>query len=167
MPILNDIELNIVQLIGTMCTSNGYNYNWSTDSINEEDVVIGSFPRAVINPSDSLFDKETCIDTVSGLGTQTYTNRTYYTILVKGELPEFDSNPNFAIRQYLRLALDDLKKLFGKNYNVNGTCANFLYQASQGEYLRRNDILRPAQLRTTWLAIYAQDRLDPTQYAGS
>lgn len=165
--ILDNIETNILTLIGTMNTASGYNFNWSTESLDQEDLAIGTFPRAVINPSDSIFDRETCKDSLSGLGTQVYTNEVYYTILVKGELPTFDSNPNFAIRQYLRMALDDLKKLFGTNPQINYTCDNFLYQTSRGEYIKRNDVQRPAQLRTTWLAIYSQDRLNPTQCAGS
>jgi hypothetical protein len=164
-PILDTIETAISDLIAGMLAADGYNYDWNI--VNEPDETIGAFPRCVINPTDNFADKETCQDTTAGLGSGDYTNEVIYTLLAKGELPAFDSNPLFAIRSTLRMALDDLKMLFGKNRNLGGACDNILYIGSQIEPLGNNDGQRPAQLRTFWKVIYSQDRTTPTQYAGS
>jgi hypothetical protein len=169
--ILDVIEERLVLAFSQMNTSSGYNFDWSI--VNEEDEAIGDFPRAIINPHESVADRETNVDTLAGLGSGDYTNEVYYTILVTGELPEFDDNANFKIRTVLRSALDDMKMYFGRNPQLRltpageGACDNILYRSSQIEYDRVNDILSPARLRTTWLVIYAQDRKNPTQYASS
>lgn len=164
-PILDIIETTISTLVAGMLTANNYNFNWGI--VNEPDETIGDFPRCVINPTDSLADKETNVDPVEGLGSGDYTNEVIFTLLVKGELEAFSDNPLFAIRSTLRMALDDLKMLFGINRNLEGACDNILYMASQIEPLGQNDGQRPAQLRTFWKVIYSQDRLTPSQYAGS
>ena len=164
-PILDTIEIQITELVIGMRIVDGYNFDWSV--VNEQDETVGSFPRCVINPTDGLADKETCQDTVAGVGSQDYTNEVIYTLLVKGELPAFDNNPLFAIRQTLNKASDDLKKLFSIHQNLNGLCDNIMYFRSQIESLKRNDGQRPAQLRTYWKVTYAQDRITPTKNAGS
>jgi hypothetical protein len=163
--ILDNIELEMAQLIAGMTTIEGFNFNWSI--VNEEEEIIGDFPRAIIDPRDVLADKETSRDTLAGIGSNDYTNEVLFTILVSGELPAFDSNPNFAIRSIMRQANDDLKQLFGIYNQLNGLCDNILYVASQIEPIKRNDMLQTAQLRSMWKVVYSQDRISPTQYAGS
>jgi hypothetical protein len=152
-------------LISKMRKAQNYNFDWSIS--NEEDEAIGAFPRAIIDPRDVLADKETSKDTLAGIGSNDYTNEVLFTILVSGELPAFSRNPSFAIRSTLRLANDDLKKLFGINNQLNGNCDNILYVGSQIEPIRTNDVLGAAQLRTLWRVTYSQDRQDPTLYASS
>ncbi len=164
-PILNTIETAITDLVGGMTIADGFNFDWGI--VNEQDETIGSFPRCVINPTDGLADKETSQDSLAGIASLDYTNEVIYTLLVKGEMATFSSNPLFDIRSTLREALDDLKMLFGMNTNLNGTCDNIMYFASQIEPLNRNDTQRPAQLRVFFKVIYSQDRVTPTQYAGS
>jgi hypothetical protein len=164
-PITDKIEVAMAALISGMRTTGGYNFSWSL--CDEEDISIGEFPRAVINPTDSLADKETNMDTVAGIGSLDYTNEVLFTILVIGELDTTSTNPNFAIRSNLRKALDDLKMLFGVNYTVNDTCDNILYMGSQIEIIKRNDVQRPGQLRAIFKAIYSQDRSHPSIRAGS
>ena len=148
-----------------MTVVGGYNFDWSI--VNEEDEAIGDFPRAIIDPRDVLADKETCVDTLAGIGSRDYTNEVLFTILVSGELPAFNNNPSFAIRSVLRKALDDLKKLFGTVNQLGGYCDNILYSASQIEPVTTNDVMSAAQLRTIWKVVYSQDRINPTQYASS
>jgi hypothetical protein len=164
-PITDKIEVAMASLISGMRTTSGYNFSWQI--VNEEDTSIEGFPRAVINPTDSLADKETNMDTVAGIGSLDYTNEVLFTILVIGELDTTSTNPNFAIRSNLRKALDDLKMLFGVNYTVNDTCDNILYMGSQIEIIKRNDVQRPGQLRAIFKAIYSQDRSHPSIRAGS
>ena len=163
--ILDNIEIEIGCLIKGMRKADYYNYDWSI--VNEEDEAFGSFPRAIIDPRDTLADKEVSRDTLSGIGSRDYTNEVIFTILVSGELPAFNNNPAFARRSSFRKALDDLKKLFGVNNQLRGKCDNIMYVASQIEPVRKNDVLGAAQLRAMFKVVYSQDRQDPTLYASS
>ena len=165
MTITDAIELKMADLIAGMKIAGGYNFDWGI--VNEQDEAIGAFPRCVIDPTDTIADKETNQDSVAGIGSNDYTNEVFFTLLVKGELPVFNNNPLFAIRSILRQSLDDLKKLFGINYNVLGSCDNILYAGSQIETLVRNDVQRPAQLRVFLKTTYSQDRQSPKLYASS
>lgn len=164
-PILDKIEKKIKALVGGMKIVDGYNFDWGI--VNEQDESIGNFPRCVIDPTDSVADKENNVDSLAGIGSRDYTNEVTFTLLAKGELPEFDTNPLFAARSVLRQAHDDLKRLFGIHLNLDGECDNIMYTGSQIESLVRNDVQRPAQLRTFWKVIYSQDRQTPTLYASS
>jgi hypothetical protein len=164
-PILDNIETTMSTLIAGMTTTGGYNFNWSI--VNEEDDAIGNFPRAIINPRDSLADKEQNMDTVAGIGSRDYTNEVLFTVLVAGEMAAFGVNSNFTFRSVLRKAQDDLKRLFGINNQLGGYCDNILYAASQIEPIKKNDVMSPLQLRTVFKIIYSQDRQTPTQYASS
>jgi hypothetical protein len=163
--ILDGIEKEIELLILGMSIASGYKFDWAT--VNEEDEAIGSFPRAIIDPRDSLADKISNMDTVSGISSRAYTNEVLFTVLASGELPSFNTNPSFAIRSIMRNALNDLLKLFGNNNQVGGYCDNILFSGSQIEAIRTGDIVSPANLRTIWKVIYSVDRIDPTKYAGS
>ena len=77
-PILNSIETAMASMILAMTKAHGYNFDWAF--VNEEDDAIdnattgATYPRAIINPVESVFDKETCVDTLAGFGSQDYTN---------------------------------------------------------------------------------------------
>lgn len=169
--ILDAIELKMAALIAGMTKTGGYNFDWGM--VNEQDESMpdasGSvnFPRCIIDPTDSIADKETNQDTLAGIGSRDYTNEVLFTLLVKGELPKFETNPLFAARSMLRQALDDLKMLFGIHLNLDDECDNIMYTGSQIESLVRNDVQRPAQLRAVFKVIYSQDRQSPRLYASS
>jgi hypothetical protein len=163
-PIVDTIETTMISLIEGMDVSHGWNFDWG--DVNDEDIVGLKFPVAIIDPTDSLADKETCVDTLAGLSSLDYSNEILFTILVVGEMPEFSSNPNFECRSLLRKALDDLKMLFGINLNLLATCDNIMYVGSQIEVGNRNDMQRPAKLRSIWKVVYSQDRRTPTMIAG-
>lgn len=169
--ILDAIELKMAALVAGMTKTGGYNFDWGM--VNEQDESMPdssgnvTFPRCIIDPTDSVADKETNQDTLAGVGSNDYTNEVIFTLLVKGELPKFETNPLFAARSMLRQALDDLKMLFGIHLNLDSNCDNIMYAGSQIESLTRNDVQRPAQLRASFKVIYSQDRRAPTLYASS
>jgi hypothetical protein len=170
-PILDRIEKKISSLVAGMRKVDGYNFDWAM--VNEQDSAMPdsggniSFPQCIVDPSDSIADKEINQDTLAGVGSLDYTNEVIFTLLVKGELPVFETNPLFAIRSTLRKAQDDLKKLFGIHLNLDSECDNIMYSGSQIESLLTNDVQRPARLRTFWKVVYSQDRQTPTRYASS
>jgi hypothetical protein len=169
--ILDKIEKRIEILVAGMRKADGYNFDWGM--VNEQDESMPdssgnvTFPRCVIDPTDNVADKENNQDSLAGIGSQDYTNEVIFTLLVKGELPNFETNPLFAARSMLRQALDDLKMLFGIHLNLDGNCDNIMYTGSQIESLINNNVQRPAQLRTSWKVVYSQSRQAPTLYASS
>jgi hypothetical protein len=143
-----------------MSVVNGYNFDWSVEGMNEDDEAFGSFPKAYIQSP-----VETNMDQLNDSHAQAYANEVLFIVDCKGILPEFDYNPGFALRSVLRKALDDLKKLFGTNNSVNNTCDVIFYKSSQVVPVKMNDVMKPGFLRTQWLVVYSQDRLNPLQYA--
>jgi hypothetical protein len=157
--ILDYIELNIKIMILGMTKSGGYNFDWRT--VNQPDEALGGFPRAVI-----VSPGENCIDLLTGQDAQSYANDVLFGIQIKGQ-QDWNDNANFMIRSSLRLALDDLKRLFGNNTSINGTCEVAMYKSSQVININQNDIQRPSHLNTSWLVRYTQDRLDPLTVSSS
>jgi hypothetical protein len=166
-PILSNIETAMIALIKSMTTTGGYNFNW--DTVNEIDLAIGSFPRALIDSpvESSTLGKGTNQDTLNGQHSDAYTNEAIFTIQIRGELSTPSTSAYFTIRDTLRRALDDLKMLFGIHNTVSDTCDTIMYQDAQIVYIQRNDVMRPAELKTSWKCVYSQDRETPSQYASS
>jgi hypothetical protein len=150
----------IVALIPVMTTTNGYNYNWIT--VNQRNLALGAFPRAEIyNPA------EDCMDTVSGIGSLDYTNAGTWEIRVKHKLTTSVDNPLFDIQDLEDAMIDDLKMLFGKNQSVSGTMDSFLYKGFKRDAEKAIDQFTPRPIKTFWRSVYSQDRVIPTQFAGS
>ena len=149
----------IITLIDSMTTTGGYNFNWST--VNQRNYALGTFPRAEV-----YYPKEENLDTLSGIGSNDYTNAVNYEIHVAAKIPTSSTNPLFDVNAFYDLALDDLKMLFGLNPSVSGTCDSFLYRGYTRE-IKAIDQFIPTKMITTWRAVYSQDRITPTLYAGS
>jgi hypothetical protein len=163
--ILDNIELQITIAILGMTVTGGYNFNWQT--ANELQLAYGGYPRFVV-----LTPKETNKDAQGGPNSQAYTNDVLFVIDAMCEQSASTQNPDFTIRSNLRLALDDLKKLFGYECSKEGgcfgnSCEDVVYQSSDIITTGRNNIQVPAFIRTQWLCKYMQDRLTPTNIAGS
>jgi hypothetical protein len=157
--LLDYIELNMkIKMLG-MTITGGYNFDWKT--VNQPDEALGDFPRAVI-----ASPQENCIDEMIGQDTQSYANNVLFLVQVKGS-QAWNSNANFMIRSNLRLALDDLKRLFGQDTSINGTCEVVMYRGSQVININQNDIQRPSHMNTSWTVRYAQDRLEPLVVSSS
>jgi hypothetical protein len=159
--LLDYIELNMKVSILGLTKASGYNFDWL--SVNQEDQTIGGYPRALIESP-----QETSLDDPNGASAGMYTNEVLFIIWVTGQqLIDASPNPNFTIRSNLRLAEDDLKKLFGTNIHVNGTCDDIMFRGALIVKGDKNDVLKPASMQTQWRVRFSQDRQTPTQYAGS
>lgn len=160
----------IYNLVKSMTIANGFNYDWMT--INQLEYNIGTFPRVF-----SFSKKEKNLDTKAGLSNLSYTNEVEWTLKVVGEITWPADNPMFTYDDIIFPALDDLKKLFGPGpnqqvppisygYNLNGTCASFLYSGFEQTYDSKDQFI-PRDLTTTWVATYSQDRALPENFTGS
>jgi hypothetical protein len=159
--IIDNIELQMKVLMLGMTNAGGYNFNWS--SVNEEDQAIGDYPRALMESPI-----ENCIDDPVGGSQTSYTNEVLFIVWVTGlQFIDSNPNPNFTIRSNLRLAEDDLKRLFGINYQLNGSADNIMFRGAQIFKGDNNDVQKPATMKTQWRVSYSQDRISPRLYAGS
>jgi len=118
------------------------------------------YPMAVI-----YFDGENNVDDANGTWAQAYYNEVMFRIEVKAQLPSQYDNPVVEIRKELYKALDDLKMLFGVNWNMDSTADSIMYRSCQIVEERAGDILVPSKMVTTWMVRYEQDREIPTQVA--
>lgn len=160
--LIDNIELQMKILMLGMAKTCGYNFDWK--SVNQEDQARETgYPRALIESP-----QETNLDDTNGAAAEMYTNEVTFIIWIIGlQLIDSIPNPNFTIRSYLRLAEDDLKKLFGTNLHVNGTCDVIMFRGALIVKGDKNDVQKPATLRTQWLVRYSQDRQLPREYASS
>jgi len=151
--ILTTIESEMKTLIEGMTTTS-YNYNWGT--VNNPDMARQTFPSAEI-----MMTMETNVDDPGGGWAQAYSNEAEFQIKVIPELSAEAEVPVYAINIEYNKALDDLKKLFGINYNLNGNCCSIMYRSAERINSTAGDNFRPGYLDTRWLVRYSQDRLDP------
>ena len=151
--ILTTIESEMKTLIEGMTTAN-YNYTWGT--VNNPDMAHQTFPSAEI-----MLVREDNVDNTGGTWAQAYSNEAEFQIKVIPELSSEEEIPVYAINIEYNKALDDLKKVFGINYNLNGNCLTIMYRSAERINSSAGDVFRPGHLDTRWLIRYNQDRLDP------
>lgn len=162
-PILTNAEAAMASMIVGMTTDGGYNYDWETvnheDFAKSQDYNAYAFPRAMIY----LEPEERNTDDPDGAWAGAYHNEAMFRIRVVGRLDEEYAEPLFEINKVLNKGLDDLKKLFGTNYSLNGTIETIMYRSSNRVRQENGDIMIPKVLDTFWMVRYSQDRTNPTE----
>lgn len=163
-PILTTAEEEMRSLIDGM-TSDSYNYDWAVT--NEEDLARikcgQQTAKAVI-----YWDGEENTDSEDGVCANAYANLVNYRIRVTTWLD--DSEPEFprqAKRYRLRLALDDLKALFGEYYHLESEQLFIMYAGCEAPEVRQQGDILVGEMDTFWRVRYYQDRETPTQVAGA
>lgn len=149
------IEDKMATLIGGI-NAQPYNYVWGT--VNERDNAKSTFPSANV-----YCEQGTNLDDPNGPWAGSYFEEVLYRIEVLAQMDQQYENPQVQIRRDLYKALDDLKMLFGKNYNIDGTCDTIMFKDFNIEEYKSGDILIPAKLITHWSVRYESDRSNPTQ----
>ena len=164
------IRDNVATLIGAMRYSDGYNLDWSP--CNQIDVPVRYVfvdeatqryvyvPHAMVTLGD-----EECVDDDNAAWSGSYTNE--ITLQIRVDAPQVleSINPNFSIDDPIDYAIDDLKRLFGKNPSANSAgCLPIMYKgAKKAEMYKTGDIFLPKYIETEWLVRYVQDREEPSQ----
>lgn len=156
MPILTDIEAKMYTLISGMLTADGYNFNWG--NVNQPDMALQEQdkPAALIYVIDE--DNQ---DQTNGTWSSAYNNSVNFRIRTHSALAEVADVPLFEINAELNKQLDDLKKLFGTYYNLDGLCMSIMYRKMKRIIHENNDVHIPKSMDTFWLVRYSQDRTDP------
>lgn len=162
-PILTEVESAMKTLIESMTIDSGdYHFDW--ESVNELDMAKrelddGRNAACIIE----LDPEETNLDDPEGVHAQAYANEVTFKITCWTKFYKETDNPIFSNNAELNKALDDLKKIFGINYTVSGTCDMILYRSSNRVRRLVQDMMIPTKLETYWLVKYTQDRYDPSQ----
>ena len=155
--ILEQIESGMYDLIVGM-QAEPYNYRWGT--VNERDMAKQAWPSAII-----YLEVEDNVDETEGSWMDAYYNEVTFRLEIRARLNDEYSNPVVEIRKDLYKALDDLKMLFGINWNIGGVCDTIMYRGSEIEEEPAGDIFLPSKLITRWLVRYEQSRKTPTTTA--
>jgi hypothetical protein len=151
---LQSIEDGMVSLIEAM-DAVSYNYLWG--SCNQRDMAKQTWPNAVI-----YFEEEECLDEEDGSWCGAYYLGVKFRIEVRARLDAEYANPVVEIRKELYKCLDDLKMLFGRNWNVNGTCDTIMFKGASIVEEASSDIFLPSKLIVNFYVRYECDREDPT-----
>ena len=152
--ILTAVERGMAEAIEGMTQGDGYNYDWG--SVNEPDEAKQTFPSAEI-----ALESENCLDEAGGVWSQAYEIESIIVVRVRAQLSNETERPAYEINTALNLALSDLKKLFGTNYSVSGSCDTVMYMGAVRVVDRNNDVFRPAHMDVRFRVKYTQDRQDP------
>ena len=152
---LQDIEDKMGELIAEM-QALPYNFMWGTN-VNERDYAKAQWPNAVI-----YFEEEVCLDEEGGAWCGAYYQEVIYRIEVMTRLDAEYANPVVEIRKEFYKCLDDLKRLFGTHWNLEGKADTIMYKGASIEEKANGDIFIPSKLITKWKIKYEQDRVDPT-----
>lgn len=155
--ILKSIEDKMAELIDSM-VANPYNYVWG--ATNQRDMAKATYPNACI-----YLENEENLDEESGTWGQAYFNAVTYRIEVRVRLDAEYDNPPVEVRGLLYNALDDLKRLFGNKWSIDGTADTIMYRGCEIVEEPSSDVFIPSKMITRWLVKYEQDRLNPTQVA--
>jgi hypothetical protein len=148
------IETGMADAIKGIRKADGFYFDWGT--VNQPDQAKLVYPSASI-----MLANETCQDNAGGSWDSAYLQVAMYEIIVHTRLVEEKSVPLFEINTELNKALYDLKKLFGKNYNVSGACDTIMYQGCRRIKYQAGDIFVPKYMITNWRVMYTQDREEP------
>lgn len=152
-PFLTKMEAKMAELIEGLIAGE-YHYNWGTSNVFDRAKMV--FPTAVI-----YLENEESLDEEGGAWGQAYFNSVIFRIEVTLQLEAEDENPVFRINQEYNKALDDLKKIFGIEWNLQGTTDTIMYKGSERVEEKHGDIMIPGKLITRWKCRYEQQRESP------
>lgn len=165
--VVSSIEAKIAELISGMRVADGYNYDWSTSNQPDNNLRYDAENSAwVYVPHAVVYaDEEECLDDENGVWAQEYSNALTVRIVVDAPLNEEVNLAEFAVNAKINDALDDLKRLFGVHYSLDGIgILPVMYRSSRREMYKTGDVFLPKRLETEWLVRYFQCRTAPSTY---
>lgn len=154
--IRTNIRSAITTAILGMKKADGYAYDWVT--VQQPNTALGGFPRALV-----YLGNEVCNDTDGGTIQHSYQCTCDVVIEVEVKLSAKTAVPMFAIDSYIDDAIDDLKRLFGKNPSLNGV-GNLpvLFVSMEVAEFASGDTFVSKKFMTNWSITYMQSRTEPT-----
>jgi hypothetical protein len=146
---LTDIALEIKELILTMSTAKGYNFDWNT--ANEFDnALVKTWPNPIIRYRTETTSGSTQLDLYGMANAE-------FTIEIEPNLDNpNDTNPILSADEYYDKCIADLRKLFFGNLGhlaLSGE-AVITYKEKLVEDYPSGDTTRPGKLTTKWSVFY-------------
>jgi len=161
LPILDRAEIDLKDLITGMTIAGGFNFDWDS-SFNRRDLAKVGFPTV----SEMDWEpEEDNIDDEEGAHAEAYSNILTMRLLAVGKLTTQPTNPKDAIRTTTTKMLDDLKQLFGINYQLSEQTGiySIMYDRSERVDHGSGDIQKAFHLETFWNIRYIQSRVTPAE----
>jgi hypothetical protein len=140
-----------------MTVAGGYNADWQT--VQQDDVTLGGWPRATVH-----LGEETSNDAEEGTYHQVYACSADVLINIGVKLTTKAANPQYAIDDLLDEAIDDIKRMFGRNLSIGGagTLPPLYVSCSTPDYAT-GDVFVTKTATMTWTISYLQSRIEPSQ----
>ena len=162
LPIVDRAETDLASLVPGMLTANGFNFNWGQEFNRRDLAKVKTFPTILEMDWDP---EETNLDDEEGAHAEAYSNLVVMKLRGVGKVTGRPTNPKDAIRQVLNKMLDDLKQLFGENYQLNDDTGiySIMYKNSIREDHGSGDIKKAYYLDTFWNVRYIQSRINPAE----
>ena len=145
---VNEIRDEIKTMIEAMTTA-GYNFDWTVPEQSDKNYW-GDVSAFVKTPEESFLDENNAY-LYNTLNVQIY---------VRAKIDE-SSTPVNAADDKLGTALEDLKKLFGSNSQLNSSAFHIRYAGYSIEREESGDRFFPEKLISSWQVTYYQKRSDP------
>ncbi|MDR2728510.1 MAG: hypothetical protein LBB56_05200 [Chitinispirillales bacterium] len=162
--LISKMEEEIKELIGGISENGGYSHDWNGRVDIDVFPVDDTCPCAKVELTAEVNIDESEADSAAGptgAFAEAYYNALNYKISIKGTLPD---------RTDLLMALDDLKKVFGKNYTLGDSGASaIMYRGFK--FVKKDDKdnahLEDGALiiESNWIVRYYQSRTEPDKVA--
>jgi len=154
--IRTNIRDAITTAIKGLKKADGYTFDWST--VQQPNTALGGYPRALV-----YLGGESCNDTDGGVHQHAYMCNCEVNIEVEVKMTAKTAVPMFAIDSYIDDALDDLKRMFGKNPSLNGV-GNLpvLFSSMEVSEFASGDTFVSKKFVSIWSITYSQLRTEPT-----
>lgn len=151
------IRDNIANLILSMTKSGGYNADWQT--VQQDEVTLGGWPRATVH-----LGEETSTDTEDGTFHEVYNCTADVLVNIGVKLTTKKANPQYEIDDMLNEAIDDIKRMFGRNVSIGGAgTLPILYVSCSTPEYATGDVFVTKTSTMTWTISYLQCRTEPSQ----
>ena len=162
--LITNIESAIETYIKSMTKLGGYNYNWLSVNINDENDA-KTYPIANIE----VIECEQLETVESGFGNNAYHQKLTVEISVYNIINEPASKHLYKINEALNLAIEDLLEVFGKNPSlcISGIAQaeNILYKGFRKEVDNTGLSQSPKYIITVWEVYFSQSKTKPRNAA--
>lgn len=168
-PKLTMIKDSIEALILSMTKTGGYNYDWLSASQHDLAKIAGypacmfEFDPLEMNERAANAQDSNSYANKVTIKIESYNEISYDEIVLDNEY-SIPDDPPCAFKLVMDKMLDDLKRLFGRNWWLSASTGIEVidYVKSERTWSKSGDALKPGKLTSWWEITYCQDRNEPT-----
>lgn len=156
--IRTNIRANVATLISGITEAGGYNYDWG--SVNQSNPALTTYPCASV-----YLGAEEAEDDSNQSFADSYMCRASMRIVVDVKVPAPSSPIDFSSDTYIDDAIDDIKRVIGRNPSLNaaGNTPPIYIGMEEPEAYSTGSQFIIKRTTLNWIVPYVQSRTEPTQ----